>query len=98
MLIKYTYLPARSLWDPLEFISWASSCLTPVAIFSNIINKRALQEGNTADVEIPVWSSKLLCVREGETFWPRSSISRNNFLKHIKWFLYVGIYQYKCFI
>jgi len=31
-LLENTYFPARSLWDPLEFISCASSCLTPDAI------------------------------------------------------------------
>lgn len=30
--VTITYLAARSLWDPLEFISCPSSCLTSVAI------------------------------------------------------------------
>lgn len=28
-----THLPARSLWEPLEFMSWAKSCRTAAAIF-----------------------------------------------------------------
>lgn len=28
-----TYFPTRSLWEPVEFMSCASSCLTPDAIF-----------------------------------------------------------------
>lgn len=33
MALRNTHLPARSLWEPLEFMSWAKSCLTAAAIF-----------------------------------------------------------------
>lgn len=33
MDLRNTHLPARSLWEPLEFMSWAKSCLTAAAIF-----------------------------------------------------------------
>lgn len=38
VIICVTYLAARSLWDPLEFISCASSCLTSVAIVASEVS------------------------------------------------------------